>query len=171
MKTTQNPALDYLQNENLFLRNTNENLQKENLYFKNQNEKLTQELNWLKKQLFGKKSERIIPPSNEEQLYFEGMKPQEEPIETQIVKEHKKRKKQKRDGKYKISLPDDLPIKTHLLDLSEEEKICPITKKPLIKIGEETSDKLAYIPGSYYIKRFIRPKYSNKEQIFTSEMR
>jgi len=177
MKITQKPSLKHLQNENLFLRNTNKNLQKELLKFKNQNaliqqkyEDIKQQLEWFQRQLFGKKSERILSPSNEEQLYFEGMKPQEEQLEeTQTIKEHK-RKKQKRNGKYKISLPDDLPIKTYLLDLPEEEKICPITKKPLIKIGEEISDKLAYIHGSYYIKRFIRPKYSNKEQIFTSEM-
>lgn len=53
-----------------------------------------------------------------------------------------------------------MPIETTVLDLPEEKKVCPETGKPLVKIGEEVSDKLAYKPKSYFIKRTVRPKYA-----------
>ena len=54
--------------------------------------------------------------------------------------------------------PEDLPVETKTLDLSEEEKV--IDGVPLVKIGEEVSQKLAHKPGSYSIKQTIRPKYA-----------
>ena len=44
--------------------------------------------------------------------------------------------------------------------IPESEKKCLITGKPLVKIGEEVSLKLAHKPGSYYLKEIIRPKYA-----------
>lgn len=49
-----------------------------------------------------------------------------------------------------------------VIDIPEEERICPLTKEPLVKIGEVVSQKLMYKPGSYYIKEIIRPKYASK---------
>ena len=128
---------------------------------------------WFRKYLFGKKSERIISQVNEEQLTFEGFevgKPQEE---TQIIPTHE-RKKPKCDGEDKITLPPDLPVERTVLDLPEREKICPETGEALVKIGEEVTHKLAFKPGSYFIKEIIRPKYAHpkKEEagIFTAEM-
>jgi hypothetical protein len=42
----------------------------------------------------------------------------------------------------------------------------------LIKIGEEISHKLAYTPGSYYLKEIVRLKYAmpNKDGIKTAFM-
>ena len=45
-------------------------------------------------------------------------------------------------------------------DLPEEEKVCPETGHPLVKIGEEVTRKLAHKPGSYFIKEIIRPMYA-----------
>jgi transposase len=58
------------------------------------------------------------------------------------------------------------------MDIPEEEKICSITKKPLVKIGEEISLKLAHESGSYYLKEIVRPKYafSNNDGIKTALM-
>ena len=60
----------------------------------------------------------------------------------------------------KLTFPEDLPIERTILDLKEEEKICLETGKPLIKIGEDVTQKLAHKPGSYYIKETVRPKYA-----------
>ena len=117
------------------------------------------QLEWLKRQLFGKRSEKVINKENQEQLLFEGFDIEETPKEKQTsVKGHTRKKNSK--GKDRITLPDDLPIEKEVHDIPEEEKICPDTKKPLEKIGEETTSKLAYKPGSYYIKQIIRPKYA-----------
>ena len=48
-----------------------------------------------------------------------------------------------------------------MLDISEEEKICPETGEPLVCIGEETSRKLARKPEQFYIREYVRPKYAS----------
>ena len=117
------------------------------------------QLEWLKRQIFGKRSEKLINKEDQKQLLFEGFEIEEPPKDKQTeVKGHTRNKKNK--GKDTITLPADLPIEKETIDLPEEEKVCPSTKKPLEKIGEEISSKLAYRPGSYYIKQIIRPKYA-----------
>lgn len=87
---------------------------------------------------------------NEQQLTFEG-------FENLAVKEKKRkpvaaheRSKPNRDGKDKINLPDDLPVKTTILDIPENEKVYQETGQALVQIGVEVSHKLAHEPGSYY---------------------
>ena len=75
----------------------------------------------------------------------------------------KSEKKARREGQDKIKLPDNIPIEKHFLDIPEAEKICPETGKPLKKIGQEITSKLAYKPGSHYVKQIIRPKYATPE--------
>jgi transposase len=85
---------------------------------------LKQQLEWFRRYLFGKKSERNVSQVNEEQLVFEGFeveKQQEE--ETDTISTHKRRKP-KRDGQDKITLPPDLPVEQTIIDLPEKEKIC-----------------------------------------------
>ena len=105
---------------------------------------------------------------DQEQLLFEGFEIKEPPKDKQTkVKGHTRKKKNK--GKDTIILPPDLPIEKETIDLPEEEKVCPSTKKPLEKIGEEISSKLAYRPGSYYIKQIIRPKYASLDGSIKTE--
>ena len=87
-----------------------------------------------------------------------------------LRKKHKQipahpRKKPNRNGQDKIILPSDFPVETTVLDLPEEQKVCPETGKPLVKIGEETTHKLVQEPGRYYIKKIIRPKYINPKNL------
>jgi transposase len=130
--------------------------------FTNQIKLLEEQLEWFKRRLFGKRSEKIVGLPGEMFLPgFEEIETQEKQQEQQ-VKGHK-RKKSLRLGKDKLSFPEDLPVETTVLDIPEEEKICPKTGKPLVKIGEEVSQKLAHKPGSFYIKETIRPKYALPE--------
>ena len=125
---------------------------------------LKEQLEWLKRQIFGKRSERTVSLANQEQLQFEGFSDLTKEIpSTQTVPEHQ-RKKPERNGQDKIQLPPDLPLETVVLDVPEEEKVCKETGVPLVKIGEEVSYKLAHRPGSYYLKEIIRPKYANPKK-------
>lgn len=132
-------------------------LRSENVYLKEQN-------SWLLRQIFGKKSERVID-TDQEQLQLDGFEAVEAQAETQKIPAHE-RKKRTSTGKDAIQLPTDLPVETTLIDLPEEEKVCKETGVPLQKIGEEVSHKLAHRPGSYFLKRIVRPKYAypNKEE-------
>jgi transposase len=125
---------------------------------------LNEQLEWLKRQIFGKRSEKIIPTHSEIQLTFEGMASLESPEpQVQTIETHQ-RKKPDRQGQDKITLPDDLPVERVILDLPEEQKVCQETGIKLVKIGEEVSHKLAHKPGSYYIKETVRPKYANPKK-------
>jgi len=141
---------------------TDKDKDKEILSLKEEIKWLKEQLDWCKRQLFGKKSEKIIEPSNEIQLSF---LPEEEPVKqpsTTIIPAHI-RQKHSRNGEYKIDLPQDIPVETTIIDVSDEEKICVETGEPLVKIGEEITDKLAFRPGSYFIKRIVRPKYASSK--------
>ena len=119
--TTSAISLEHLQEENSQLKKEISQLN-ENIRY------LDEQLAWFKRQIFGKRSERVVSNLNPQQLVFEG-------FENLATKEQEKktpvpahqRKKPNRDGKDKITLPDDLPVKTTILDISEDEKFCPET--------------------------------------------
>ena len=145
---------------------------------RNRNEKilyLEEQLAWFKRQIFGNRSERIVTDLNSQQLVLEGFENSSAPKEEQkkVIKAHT-RCKSNRKGQDKITLPSDLPVKTTIIDIPEEQKVCQETGVLLIQIGVEISHKLAHKPGSYYIKEMIRPKYAHpkKEEkgIITAEL-
>lgn len=138
-----------------------EQLQSENSQLKVEVGYLKEQLEWFKRQIFGKRSERIVSDLDFQQLTFGGFETLAAEKKTKKTVAAHERSKPNRDGKDKITLPDDLPVKTTILDISEEEKVCQETGQPLVKIGVEISHKLAHEPGSYYIKEIIRPKYAH----------
>lgn len=131
---------------------------------------LQEQLEWFKRQVFGQRTERMVDLVDEKQLCFEGFELSGLPVEEKSVTVHK-RKAPKQKSQDKISLPPDLPVEQVVIDLPEEKRVCPETGKPLVKIGEERSLKLAYRPASYFLKEIIRPKYALPEGgVATAEM-
>jgi transposase len=122
---------------------------------------LQEQINWFKRQIFGKRSERVVNDLNSHQLMFEGFENIQAPTEEKkkTIAAHT-RSKPNRNGQDKITLPPDLPVKTTFLDIPEEDKVCKETGEALVQIGVEVSHKLAHEPGSYYVKEIIRPKYA-----------
>lgn len=131
---------------------TNSSLQKE---IKN----LKEQIAWFQKQLFGKRSEKIIDSCPEQPTLFDlNLVSTPEKVEEVQIQSYTRKSSKGKDSN-KISFPENLPITRVFIDLKEDEKICPLTNKPLIKIGEEVSQKLAHKPGSFFIKEIVRPKY------------
>jgi len=136
---------------------------------------LEEQLAWFKRQIFGKRSERIVANLNSQQLMLEGFEnlPTAEEEEKKTVAAHT-RKKPDRNGQDKITLPPDLPVQTIIIDVPQEQKICQETGTPLTQIGVEITHKIAHQPGSYYIKEIIRPKYAHPQKeeagILTAEL-
>ena len=138
----------------------------ETQHYKEQLTKLESRVEWLTRQVFGRKSERLGPDDlalfqntqwlQEEQ---EAEKPQPKPQRERISYE-----REKPAGKRK-PLPEDLPRVNREHDLPEEEKFCPETGKPLVKwIGQEEAEQLAYQPASAYVIRHIQHKYARLEE-------
>jgi len=72
--------------------------------------------------------------------------------------------------------PGRLPIPEHLerveiiLDIPEEDKLCPETGKPLKRIGWEISEKLEYRPGRLLVNVYKRPKYASPDNGSSGEV-
>ena len=54
-----------------------------------------------------------------------------------------------------------MPCEEIIIDVPEEDRICAETGQPMVFFKNEVSRKLAYKPGSYYVKVFIRPIYKS----------
>jgi transposase len=72
--------------------------------------------------------------------------------------------------------PGRLPIPEHLerveivLDVPEEDKVCPETGKPLKLIGWEVSEKLEFRPGKVVVNVFKRPKYGSPDSLAAGDV-
>jgi transposase len=111
----------------------------------------------LKNELFGRKSE-ASPTVNTNQLQLFNPSEPLEPIQSDddiVVPEHTRKKRGRKP------LPADLPRVEVVHDLSEAEKQCACGAQ-LSRIGEETCEKLDYIPAKIQVIRHIRPKYACK---------
>jgi transposase len=118
---------------------------------------LQEMLRLLQNEIFGRKSEvRPVIDPNQLQL-FTPLEPVA-PVQTDeaiAVKGHARKKRGRKP------LPEDLPRVEVVHDLPEEEKQCACGAT-LSRIGEETCEKLDYVPAKVQVIRHIRFKYACK---------
>lgn len=111
----------------------------------------------LKREIFGKKSEKSRPADPKQPELFNeaerdaGTAPQEE--RTQLVR----RKMPKRGGRRRP--PIELEHVERLHDLSDDEKRCPCCGKLRPRIGEDRSEEIEIIPARAVVVEHVRPKY------------
>ena len=60
-------------------------------------------------------------------------------------------------------LPKDLPRETVIVDLPESDKTCACCQTPLHRIGEDTSEKLEFLPAQLKVIETVRPKYACRQ--------
>ena len=107
------------------------------------------QLLYLKRQMFGKKSEKLHP---NQLLMFQDLYDEiQSKLDTQQP-EPSKRNRANANHKGRKPLPEDLPRDIVEIEPSEEEKICPDCHQPKQRIGE----------GSLRVKRIVRPKFACK---------
>ena len=116
-------------------------------------EKLTLELAILKKRLFGRQSEASEHLDLQGSLFDLTTLPVEEP--STPPSESKTPAKPPRKPSQRMQIPENLPV--------EVETITPPAAEieGLVKIGVETSDRLAYTPGRFYVRRIEVEKYAH----------
>jgi transposase len=120
------------------------------------------QLHYLKRQLFGKKSEKLDP---QQRLLFESLYSDvQAKVEEQRQSETKKvRPKRNANHKGRKPLPEDLPRETIEIEPAEEEKVCSVCNNEKQRIGSEKTEKLEYVPASFKVKQYVRHKYACKQ--------
>jgi len=118
--------------------------------------RLNEQLEWLKRQAFGQKSEKIISSENAIDA-FAGEVTNDISPATREVAAHQRNVK----GHGRNELPDSLPIETIVIDVSDTQKICPDCGGELCECGEETSRRLCR-RTEYFIKETKRIKRACK---------
>jgi len=128
--------------------------------------KLEYELTWLRKKLFGKMSERFIssdPDTRQLDIFGEQLSDKEkEELEKAAAQEQKLitstlTTKTSHTPRKDISL-ENLRVEETVIDpegINPEEYVC---------IGSEVTNRLAYKPAEFYVKRIIRRKFALKNQ-------
>lgn len=131
-----------------------EQLQAENKSLRGEIKFLKEKVQYLLKQLFGSKSEKIDP--NQLTLLLETQAQvaaaEEAILETEEVLPVRPRAKRRSLAE---RLPDDLPVETVVIE-PEEVLADPSSYK---KIGEETMIELDLVPAKFFKRLIIRPKY------------
>ena len=120
-----------------------------------ENRLLREQLALLKAGRFGRSSETI--PAEQYRLFNEAEATEAEaPTEQETidVPAHRRKKGGRKP------LPENLPRKDVIHDLSDAEKVCPHDGHALTLIGEETSEQLDVIPQQVQVIRHIRRKYA-----------
>lgn len=128
------------------------------------NDKLGRRIDYLERQLFGRKSEKIDPG----QLQFAFPlfpTPPEGPISpplpllpTSATPPVTSTSKPRGHGRR--SLPESLPRERIVHGLSEEECRCANCRKPMKEIGREISEQLEFVAGHFIVKEHVRLKFA-----------
>ncbi len=126
--------------------------------FDKENDILREQIQLLRAQLYGRKSEKIIPEDGPQLLSLFDM-PEPEGIDQDNDEEEIHVPAHNRKKRGRKPLPKDLPRIERVHDIDDTDKICPCGCE-LTRIGEEVSEQLDIIPAQAQVIRHIRPKYA-----------
>ena len=113
------------------------------------------QLDQMRRLLFGSKRERFIAATNPEQLMLplEGEPEKIAEVLTQKI-EYSRNKNKRENHPGRLPLPSHLPVEEIVIEPKENTE-------GLTCIGKEITDELELVPAKLFIRRYIRPKYSN----------
>lgn len=133
-------------------------LEGENSRLERNVEILSDEIQLLRHKIFGRSTEKL---TEEEKLQMRLFDEAECGIEEGVAEETVEVASYRRRKRGRRPLPASLPRIDVLHDIPEEEKICERGHE-LTRIGEDTSEQLAFVPAKMRVVRNIRPKYACK---------
>jgi transposase len=128
-------------------------------------EALEQQLHWLRKHVFGRRSEKGVPVE-QQALPFASAAGQIEADASDedrgsqqsaltAVPAHTRRKRGGRKP-----LPADLPREIVELLPADADLCCQGCKTAKVSIGEDRTEELDYVPASFVVRVYVRPKYA-----------
>lgn len=129
-----------------------------------ENDHLREQVRLLQRLKFEKKTEKKLklPQDalqfslfNEAEAFCDEPVEENEPIQLDLLLDDQKA--QKKRGRRHIA--DDIPRVDDVIDIREEEKRCACGAQ-MVRIGEQVSEKLEFVPAKIRVRRFIRYKYA-----------
>lgn len=123
-----------------------------------------QQLDWFKRQLFGRKSEKLLLQNPQQPSLFNAVQGQEAATPTSEVKSHKRspKKKQRDSHVNETGLRFDDSVPQEVIELSAPELDGDDSDSYEIVDVKETT-RLAQRPGSYVVLRYRRPVVRHKQ--------
>jgi transposase len=119
---------------------------------------LLEEIRLAKQHRFAPRSEKNILQSD---LFDEAGIELPEEVKEQLADDVEVKSHIRKKRPIRRPLPDYLPREVVLHDISEADKICSCGEH-LVRIGEEISEQLKYIPAQISVIKHVRPKYACK---------
>ena len=119
------------------------------------------QLDWLKRQLFGAKSERHLVSEVSRQLTLGEMPPADPQIQATVeIPAHKRGRKSQTesDSEGDLRFDESVPVERIVLPAP----VAAAEREQYEQIGEKTTRKLAQRPGSYVILEYVRPVLKKK---------
>jgi len=132
-------------------------------------DKLRHELELFKRYLFGQRRERFVEDPRQEKLFAMGDAGAIDRSPAAEV-EDSPAPSGRRCGHGRRRLPDSLPRRRIVYELSEEERCCPGCGKLRGKVSEEVSEQLEFQPASFYVKEHVRYIYACQDEDCTANM-
>ncbi len=128
--------------------------------------RLQQELERYKKWYYGPRADRLASSGDVAQMLldFAGeldgkpVHPEDVPPASEPVAEL--RRVRRRKGRRNLANFENLPVSTHVHELSAEERICPCCGVERSEIGAEESWQIEYLPGHFERIQHLRKKYA-----------
>src|ERR1700684_3262550 len=148
-----------LQGESLRQRKRADELYLENL-------RLQLELQRYKKWYYGPRADRLATSADlAEALRESGEKLEAKPVHPEDVPpkaepEYELRRVKRRRGRRNLANFENLPVTTHVYELSAEQRRCPCCGVERKEIGADESWQIEYIPGRFERLHHVRKKYA-----------
>jgi transposase len=128
-------------------------------------EALEQQLHWLRKQVFGRRSEKGAPVEQQALPFATAAGPVEADAsdehgaqEQSALTEVPAHTRRKRGGR--TPLPEDLPRQIVELLPADADLCCQGCRTEKVRIGEDRTEELDYVPASMVVRVYVRPKYA-----------
>jgi len=130
------------------------------------NANLEQQLEWFRRQLFGRKSEKCLFPNDPRQLYFGESFEEALPQAKETVKSYQRRVSAEiieKDSKDDLLLRFDSSIPVETIEILPDE-VKNLAEDEYEVVSEKTSHRLAQRPGAYVVLKYVRKVVKLKEE-------
>lgn len=119
--------------------------------------RLLQENAYLKRMLFGRRSEKVSDDANQGRLFGDGLVPAAAPSDDDEPDPPRRRR---RRHKGRRPLPDNLPRQIHEIHPPEDERTCCACGAAKVIFGQDVTEELEVVPAKYFVNRYVRYKYA-----------